>query len=472
MSSLDYELFLIKVSKDLERTQGKISKRYSKESIREVKKARDFSEVVKGLANDKANEDHLVESQRNAILDSFYPDRRSRFIWRPLSKRDRNSVQEINLNGFSLIDNPEDAIGRLLTIAKAETEKSRLFLNFLDGVCYDISPLMVFSLMQNSFPLGLFSGGRITEKFSAILSSLGLAERMKIVTQQSLGGTIGVNPDTIFSIKFSSCEPTRKPTDLNDKTTEGSEYRKKNRINGQVTTEMVDKLDEWVRVHGEQEGLSNPAKGRLRKSISEMIENGFRHAGINGNTGEWHAAGLLQLVEEVETGAKVAFCNISIVSIGATIKESLQDASTNIKKEIEDYVSLHKEHISEECLWNVYALQDFISCDRKSKIKGKGFCNAMTAIFNELFDHEETRFKPSFTIISGNSWVKAAFPYNFFRRGGERRTLAFNPTNDLGLPPDKKNVRLLSAKFPGTIISIRFFLKIENLHQENIDDPS
>jgi hypothetical protein len=36
--------------------------------------------------------------------------------------------------------------------------------------------------------------------------------------------------------------------------------------------------------------------------------------------------------------------------------------------------------------------------------------------------------------------------------------IAFNSTNDLYRPADEKNVRILENEFPGTIISMKFYI--------------
>jgi hypothetical protein len=52
-------------------------------------------------------------------------------------------------------------------------------------------------------------------------------------------------------------------------------------------------------------------------------------------------------------------------------------------------------------------------------------------------------------------------PQNVYEMGS--RIIAFNETNDLALPPDPEFVRTLKKPFPGTLVSLKFRLRSEDL---------
>ena len=41
---------------------------------------------------------------------------------------------------------------------------------------------------------------------------------------------------------------------------------------------------------------------------------------------------------------------------------------------------------------------------------------------------------------------------------GDKRIIAFNKENDIYAPPDRNNVIKMSEYFPGTVISLKFYL--------------
>ena len=49
---------------------------------------------------------------------------------------------------------------------------------------------------------------------------------------------------------------------------------------------------------------------------------------------------------------------------------------------------------------------------------------------------------------------------------GKKKIIAFNEENNIYKPPDEANVRKLEANFPGTVISLRFYLDKRYIQKE------
>ncbi|MBA2293131.1 MAG: hypothetical protein H0W15_11835 [Gemmatimonadales bacterium] len=74
---------------------------------------------------------------------------------------------------------------------------------------------------------------------------------------------------------------------------------------------------------------------------------------------------------------------------------------------------------------------------------------------------------PKMCIYSGNTHVVIDDHVQLHRkRSGsteERRVIAFNEANDLSKPPAPHSIRHVRRSFPGTLISMRFFLDRQHL---------
>lgn len=94
------------------------------------------------------------------------------------------------------------------------------------------------------------------------------------------------------------------------------------------------------------------------------------------------------------------------------------------------------------------------------------------SILGKTFEND----KPLMTILSGNTHILFDGTYNLkskIVRNKEIPVIAFNKENDLRKRPDKKVVKLLKNKFPGTIITVEFFVDrryLKSIKEEKDDE--
>lgn len=75
--------------------------------------------------------------------------------------------------------------------------------------------------------------------------------------------------------------------------------------------------------------------------------------------------------------------------------------------------------------------------------------------------------KSCLKIISGRTSILIDYSFPIIKKeNGYRRSMIFNKTQDLHLPPEKKYINSIDIKFPGTIISADFMIDQEYLSQQ------
>ncbi|MBU0801481.1 MAG: hypothetical protein KKA05_10845 [Alphaproteobacteria bacterium] len=397
------------------------------------------------------------------ILDAAYA-LRNEGGWIDFSARKSSQDKSFDLHWASLLDEPVKTFELLAEIAKAESECPRIQLNYRSGTCADISPILILRLMHDNFPSphGGYVKGVISEAYEDIFKRLGLIDALGINviyrSTESEASTDQVN----FAIPLKNWSPKTEFLSIEDR--EIFNQSALERV-GDTANSVANQLVEWVNTHGNPECLIPKLHERVRSAVSELLDNARRHGIINEAHCEWHMCGLLQK-RIGASGKTFTICNLAILNRGDSIADTLQTAEESVKKEVEDYVNLHKKEIFEEALWVAYSLQDDISCTHtdvngERPSKGRGIATAMMDVLNDAFDQEDIDYKPSFTIISGQAWLTASYPYNVFQQRYGRRTLALNQENDLTQAPDIARLGKLPWRFPGTIISFRFMVNIE-----------
>ena len=67
-------------------------------------------------------------------------------------------------------------------------------------------------------------------------------------------------------------------------------------------------------------------------------------------------------------------------------------------------------------------------------------------------------------VLSGNTHIMFDAKYRM-QRTNRGRIIAFNKENSLTKPPDRNYVQHIDETFPGTLISLQFFIDQEHLHE-------
>lgn len=121
-----------------------------------------------------------------------------------------------------------------------------------------------------------------------------------------------------------------------------------------------------------------------------------------------------------------------------------------------------------EDLWTLYSLQEGVSRfkDTPEGIdRGQGTVH-LIELFHKLGKRKSGEETPKMCLISGSTYILFDGKYQMQpteRRGEKRKIIAFNKQNDLAKKPDSDYVKRFNGFFPGTLISMSFFLDKEYL---------
>ena len=235
---------------------------------------------------------------------------------------------------------------------------------------------------------------------------------------------------------------------------------------GETATNLTLYLDKCLKTQGME--FNAEGKRLLSRILGEVISNCEIHG---GELATWYTQGHYQ----VGKGNSFGEMQLLFLNLGETIYEGLKHSSSDETKGRLTHISeKHKRYMNEswneEMLYTVFALQEGISRLRDSKIEGYELRGSGTVSMIEMFNaigESESGLKPQMTIISGRTKISFSDQYTMktemFNKDeifgtGERQIIAFNGNNDIYTPADPKNVIRLKENFPGTVISLKFYL--------------
>ncbi|MCE5222362.1 MAG: hypothetical protein LLF98_14245 [Clostridium sp.] len=238
-----------------------------------------------------------------------------------------------------------------------------------------------------------------------------------------------------------------------------------------VSTEVVEYIDRCLK----RQKLELTKRGRRYFSIlvGEIIDNCELHG---GEFSKWYTLG--HYFNQEEYGE----CQLVIFNYGNTIYESLKrkDTTKEAKESLENMSNIHKLDYknlfwNEESMWTLYALQDGVSRKRDKKHPDRGtgtvrFINSFQNIGCTVGGNY-----PKMSIISGNTCILFNNKYKLEDvdfGGKSRKIIAFNKENNLYKPPDRENVRILKNYFPGTVISMNFYIDEKYIEKIIKDDEN
>lgn len=176
--------------------------------------------------------------------------------------------------------------------------------------------------------------------------------------------------------------------------------------------------------------------------------------------GNWSIAGFMER-RSLPDGSKKFTCHIAILSVGASIHESLSGCSQRVATALNAYSSRHAGVYTSETLRTVMAVQDTITRDPAADADqrgGFGF-QAVMSLLQLLGASHSGANDARLSIISGAAGLVVRSPYLEGRRmAGPQspRTLWFNGPNTDMIPPDVSHVFDLRRRFAGTIITLSF----------------
>ncbi|MBR1930226.1 MAG: hypothetical protein IJ833_01950 [Lachnospiraceae bacterium] len=234
----------------------------------------------------------------------------------------------------------------------------------------------------------------------------------------------------------------------------------------ETATKLTNYFNKCLRTQNME--LNGEGKRILSRIFGEVISNCEIHG---GDQATWYTQGHYQNRSDDFYGEM----QLLFLNIGETIYEGLKkDSSDETKDRLARMMKKHQKHINagwdEEMIYTVFALQEGVSRLRDKHVEGYQWRGSGTVSMIEMFNEigeSETGLKPNMTILSGNTQIVFTDKYKMdivkFQEdvvfgNGERKIIAFNETNDIYKPGDSENVKKISEYFPGTVISLRFYL--------------
>lgn len=250
-----------------------------------------------------------------------------------------------------------------------------------------------------------------------------------------------------------------------EKTRENSRFKllplTKNEESGIMTTKIIEYYTSCLKTKGY--GLTEEGENYFSTMIGEVISNCSDHGGENV---QWYALGHF-ITQDGE-------CNLTIFDFGDTIYEGLKNKSMYQKtiNKLEQLTSFHRKmfhHTDEELLWTLFSLQHGISRlnSMQDETRGQGTIDLIDS-FQKLgskYDKEGNIQKPIMSITSGNINILFDGTYTIKEDENNLKVIAFNEENNLEKEPDKKYVKNIGNYFPGTVISIKFFIDREYIEE-------
>lgn len=234
-------------------------------------------------------------------------------------------------------------------------------------------------------------------------------------------------------------------------------------------TELIVYLDKCLRKYGHE--LSDEGRDRFGELLAEVINNCEDHS----PRAEWWISGYLRQPKEKQYGD----CHLTIFNLGPSLGETLQTLPKTafLRRGIDALLLEHERkghfrsgRFNQELALARLALQPRVSClntDADAVYdRGQGTVRMIEA-FHKLGQVHGRGDRPMMALVSGRTYFRFDNTYRLEGQltpaGEYYQTIAFNREKSLHFPPDPAYARLLPAPFPGTLLSLRFFIDPEYL---------
>ena len=235
---------------------------------------------------------------------------------------------------------------------------------------------------------------------------------------------------------------------------------------GSTATKLTEYFNKCLKTQNYE--ITDRGKAKFGKIFGEVLTNCEIHGGENST---WYTQGHYQMKKESSYGEM----QLLFLNLGNSIYEGLKkNSSEETQKKLKYISKQHKRFFNrdwnEEMLYTVVALQEGISRLRNEQIQGYEGRGSGTVSMIEMFydlGKCEEGLVPKMTIVSGRTQIRFTEQYkmkvvNFNQDPafgtGEKKIIAFNKENNIYSLPDCENVTCLKEYFPGTIISLKFYL--------------
>ncbi len=379
------------------------------------------------------------------LLDAILPNREEN--WVPALARDASSVIEVDLKDFSFLNNPRETLTAIKTLASMGCSAVDGRLHFHDTACTDIGAYLVLGEIWPALS-PFFTGGRMEPRVQKVMEAVGLRRLM----QMKLKAVRDLRDIWAFPVR------QRRPFGEH----RSQQWMLEPQRDQHAADDLCDEISRWLGIPAPPHELTEEGRAWISTIVLELLNNAQRHSDPQNEDGSWAVAAFMD--RGVENGQDVFRCHLAILSVGASIAESLNTCTARTAAEIDQYVGMHSSSgLSAATLKTLYALQDGVTRDPDAEAKGRGGVGfqEVIAMMNLLGGVSYPGQEPRLTIVSGASCISLRPPYIMGQRmqgSNSPRVLWFNPDNNVTERPDSSHVFDLPDPLAGTIISLSFIL--------------
>lgn len=266
--------------------------------------------------------DVLVAQYRESpLLDAVVQDRKD--AWVPTLERSRDQVIEFDLENFSFLDNPAGTITYLKQLAAIGCTATNARLHFRDDRCLDIGAYLVLGEVWPCLA-PFFTGGRMPASIQKVMEAVGLRRLMNM----RLKAVRDLNDIWAFPVR------QRRPFGQH----RSDQWIFEAQRDQVAADELCDAVDQWLGVPDPPHELTEEGRAWISTIILELLNNAQRHSDPATGDGSWAVAAFMAKTKQ--NGADLFQCHIGILSVGATIDESLRTCSPSTAQQLDSYVTL------------------------------------------------------------------------------------------------------------------------------------
>ena len=430
----------------------------SKNKKRKIKKREFLLRRIRAIAKKKRRERrHKIRSKQE--VPQFYTDVYRLLVEKKFEMYTTNRTFKIPPI-FSVHDNPEKVIALIkqMFYASKIEKNTEIYFDHTNCIKMDLASSVIMDTVllaaktyriQKNKQL-TFSGEYADNSIKKILETSGIIKHLKATTTNPIK-----KHDTVIPFDMQQGRAGSKRSD-------------------KVATKLVDYFQECLKRQGYM--VNKEGQNYFGKLFGEVINNAEIHGGKNS---VWYTTGYY----DVEAAKGRGNCQIVFLNYGDTIYERILDKQQTSKEILTLLAAMDKSHKrlyntawSRETLFTLLSLQEGISRLRNSKTqdnkkRGTGTIR-MLECFNSLgktVDGEQ----PKLDIISGHVHIKVDDRYHLQEINFNdsiwgnctRKIIAFNKDNDIYDRADSENVSIMKESFPGTLISMNFYLDKKFIEQ-------
>jgi hypothetical protein len=258
----------------------------------------------------------VAQFRESPLLDLILPGRRQQ--WVPALSRDVSVTSEFELDGFSFLDNPQRTLSAIKTLAQIGCAGVNARLHFNDPICTDIGAYLVLGEIWPALS-PFFSGGRMSPPVQKVMEAVGLRRLM----QMRLKAVRDLEDVWAFPVR------QRRPFGEH----KSAQWMLEPERDQHAADDLCDEISQWLGVPDPPHELTEEGRAWISTIVLELLNNAQRHSNPASEDGSWAVAAFM--ARSVENNKDVFRCHLGILSVGASIAQSLDTCAPATAAEIE-----------------------------------------------------------------------------------------------------------------------------------------